>query len=102
MIKIFEEEYYNRDTLRLDVISLSDIYADEGYANVDIAPRIKQNPANSTVDIDFEISKGQLASLLGTIPETLSRIFSKMSEEGLIHVEGRSITILDREGLMDK
>jgi outer membrane protein insertion porin family len=58
-IKIFEEEYYNRDILRLDVISLSDIYADEGYANVDIAPRIKQNPANSTVDIDFEISKGQ-------------------------------------------
>ena len=58
-IKILEKEYYNRDALRLDVISLTDIYADEGYANVDIAPRIKQIPANSTVDIDFEISKGQ-------------------------------------------
>jgi outer membrane protein insertion porin family len=58
-IKIIEKEYYNRDTLRLDVIKLSDIYSDEGYANVDIAPRIKQNAAKSAVDIDFEISKGQ-------------------------------------------
>ena len=49
--------------------------------------------------IELEISKGQLASLLGTIPETLSRIFSKMSDEGLITVNGRVIQILDREGL---
>jgi CRP-like cAMP-binding protein len=52
--------------------------------------------------IELEISKGQLASLLGTIPETLSRIFAKMSEEGLIAVEGRTIRILDREGLADR
>lgn len=52
--------------------------------------------------IELPVSKGQLASLLGTIPETLSRIFSKMSDEGLIQVEGRTITILDRDGLMDK
>jgi CRP/FNR family transcriptional regulator len=52
--------------------------------------------------IELEISKGQLASLLGTIPETLSRIFAKMSEEGLIAVEGRTIRILDREGLVDR
>ncbi len=49
--------------------------------------------------IELEISKGQLASLLGTIPETLSRIFARMSDEGLIVVEGRTIHILDRERL---
>ncbi len=49
--------------------------------------------------VELEISKGQLASLLGTIPETLSRIFSKMSEENLIEVEGRKITIKDKEAL---
>ncbi len=49
--------------------------------------------------VELEISKGQLASLLGTIPETLSRIFAKMSEEGLIAVDGRIIRILNREGL---
>jgi CRP/FNR family transcriptional regulator, dissimilatory nitrate respiration regulator len=52
--------------------------------------------------VELEISKGQLASLLGTIPETLSRIFAKMSDEGLIRVEGKKISLLDREGLESK
>lgn len=52
---------------------------------------------NKTVSLS--ISKGQLASLLGTIPETLSRIFSRMTEQGLIEVRGRTIHLMDREGL---
>ncbi len=52
--------------------------------------------------IQLSVSKGQLASLLGTIPETLSRIFAKMTDEGLIRVDGKTITILDRQGLMRK
>lgn len=54
---------------------------------------------STTVELD--ISKGQLASLLGTIPETLSRIFAKMSEKGLIEVAGRQIILLDLDGLQD-
>jgi len=49
--------------------------------------------------IDLIISKGQLASLLGTIPETLSRIFARMMQQGLIQVEGRRINMTDRSGL---
>ncbi len=45
------------------------------------------------------ISKGQLASLLGTIPETLSRILKRMNALGLIETEGSRIKILDLEGL---
>jgi CRP/FNR family transcriptional regulator, dissimilatory nitrate respiration regulator len=55
----------------------------------------------SAARVDLPITKGQLASLLGTIPETLSRIFAKMSEEGLIDVQGRQIELLDRDGLAD-
>ena len=58
-LKILEEEYYNRDILRLDVIALTDIYADEGYANVDIAPRIAQDPEQLVVNITFDVAKGQ-------------------------------------------
>ncbi len=47
------------------------------------------------------VSKGQLASLLGTIPETLSRILNKMNNHGLIEVDGRSITLLDTHGLRE-
>ena len=49
--------------------------------------------------IDLNISKGQLASLLGTIPETLSRIFARMTQRGLIEVDGRHIKITDHSGL---
>jgi CRP/FNR family transcriptional regulator len=49
--------------------------------------------------VSLTISKGQLASLLGTIPETLSRILGKMTQQNLIQVEGRNITLLDRNGL---
>ena len=49
--------------------------------------------------VTLEISKGQLASLLGTIPETLSRMLAKMSEQSLIDVNGQTIRLLDPEGL---
>jgi len=52
-------------------------------------------------DLELTITKSQLASLLGTIPETLSRIFGKMSKQGLIELDGPRIRILDRQGLED-
>jgi|YNPNPStandDraft_1061719.scaffolds.fasta_scaffold00506_26 CRP-like cAMP-binding protein len=53
-----------------------------------------------STELLLDISKGQLASLLGTIPETLSRILARMSKRGLIQGEGtRRIRILDRQGL---
>jgi outer membrane protein insertion porin family len=58
-LKIVDEEYYNRDTLRLDVITLTDIYADEGYANVDISPRIEEDLKKLEVNITFDIDKGK-------------------------------------------
>jgi CRP/FNR family transcriptional regulator len=51
-------------------------------------------------DLLLEISKNQLASLLGTIPETLSRILARMNREGFIDSTGpRQIRILNRKGL---
>ncbi len=49
--------------------------------------------------VDLRISKKQLASMLGATPETLSRMFAKMSDQGLIEVEGRRIRLLDRQKL---
>jgi CRP/FNR family transcriptional regulator, dissimilatory nitrate respiration regulator len=50
-------------------------------------------------DIELEVPKTQLASLLGTIPETLSRILSKMVKHGFIESEGPRIKIVNRPGL---
>ena len=49
--------------------------------------------------LKLEITKTQLAALLGTIPETLSRMFYKLSSEGLITINGSEIQLLDLEGL---
>jgi CRP/FNR family transcriptional regulator len=55
---------------------------------------------NRSANLTLDISKTQLASLLGTIPETLSRILARMSTEDLIESDGhRTIKILDRDGL---
>lgn len=54
-----------------------------------------------TRHIELNITKTQLASLLGTIPETLSRILGKMVKQGLIESEGSRIKILDHQGLED-
>ena len=51
-----------------------------------------------TNDLTLEISKAQLASILGTIPETLSRILSRMTNEGILESdEKRHIRIKDRK-----
>jgi CRP-like cAMP-binding protein len=52
-------------------------------------------------EFQLDLAKSQLASLLGTIPETLSRIFGKMSSQGLIRISGPQIQIIDRMGLED-
>ena len=59
----------------------------------------QEQEAEDTVSLP--ISKGQLASLLGTIPETLSRILTKMSNSGLIDVSRGEIKLLDYDGLED-
>lgn len=47
------------------------------------------------------ISKTQLASNLGTTSETLSRTFRKLSDDDMIHVQGKKIVILDPDRLAD-
>lgn len=45
--------------------------------------------------LDLEMKKGELASHLGTVSETLSRTFRKLKEEGIIEVEGSRVIIMD-------
>ena len=60
---------------------------------------ITQAEAVNANRITLSMTKGMLASQLGTIAETVSRTLRKMQEQGLIVVEGRQITIKQREEL---
>lgn len=50
-------------------------------------------------ELTLDLTKGQLASYLGTIQETLSRILKRLSDQELIAIKGRQVTLLDVEGL---
>jgi CRP/FNR family transcriptional regulator len=47
----------------------------------------------------LDISKNQLAAILGTVPETLSRAFFRLKSLGMIDLDGATITIKDLKGL---
>lgn len=49
--------------------------------------------------LELTISQRELAKILGATPEALSRTLRKMSNEGILAVDGRLITILNRKAM---
>ena len=54
---IAKEPFFNRETVRKDVLNLTDLYADAGYAYADIAPTTRENQNTHLVDITYQIKK---------------------------------------------
>lgn len=59
---------------------------------------LSEQAGNADV-VELDLPKGQLAARLGTIPETLSRVFTRLSREGLIQINGVKVALLDRDRL---
>lgn len=53
---------------------------------------LKEKTGSSTITLP--ISKRDLAMLLGAAPETISRIFTKLQNDGVISFNGKEITII--------
>ncbi|WP_240359767.1 outer membrane protein assembly factor BamA [Pyxidicoccus trucidator] len=49
---------FNRTQLSQDILSVSDVYYDRGYAYANINPVTSVNADNKTVDLTFEVQKG--------------------------------------------
>lgn len=56
-----------------------------------------QQPVSARVKLD--VSKGVLSNILGASQETLSRVLSKLTQEGLIEVQGKEIILRDMDRL---
>lgn len=52
-------------------------------------------------EVNLPVSKTELAHLLGTTAESLSRSLRTLSDQGAIAVDGRQINLLDADALMD-
>jgi CRP/FNR family transcriptional regulator len=59
---------------------------------VDLASK-KSTTYQGTTYLDLEIKKGELASHLSTVSETLSRSLKKLKEDGVIEVKGSRVVI---------
>ncbi|HBA87566.1 MAG TPA: outer membrane protein assembly factor BamA [Geobacter sp.] len=56
-------QLFSRSDLRTDVFALTDFYADKGYAFANAAPLTKLNPENHTIDITFDLEKGEKVTI---------------------------------------
>jgi outer membrane protein insertion porin family len=58
-IGLKQGEVFSRAKLRGDVFSLTDLYADKGYAFANVNPLTKTNPEKKVIDITFDFEKGE-------------------------------------------
>ncbi|MBA1147935.1 helix-turn-helix domain-containing protein [Ectothiorhodospiraceae bacterium WFHF3C12] len=65
---------------------------------LDIAARNLRN-GGSESHFELPIRHGELANLLGLAHETLSRVFSQLTGQGLLECEGREVRLRDITGL---
>ncbi len=78
-------------------LSLEDVVTRLAEYILDLLPDDKA--AEHTIVL--EEKKMVLASILGTIPETLSRAFAGLSKSGAISIDGQTIIVHDRHRLAD-
>ncbi|HEY6837836.1 MAG TPA: outer membrane protein assembly factor BamA, partial [Geobacteraceae bacterium] len=51
-------DIFSRSALRSEVFTLTDYYADKGYSFANVNPLTRVNPEQKTVDVTFEMEKG--------------------------------------------
>ncbi|MCK5695388.1 MAG: outer membrane protein assembly factor BamA [Desulfobacula sp.] len=54
-----EGEFYNRESIRNDILSISDAYSNQGFANVNIRPIVNKDDKKHMMTISYSIDKGE-------------------------------------------
>ena len=79
---------------QIEELSFAEVPARLAAYLVELAER-KSVTLQGKTYLDLDMKKGELASRLGTVSETLSRTFRKLKEEGIVEVEGSRFVIYD-------
>jgi len=56
-------------------------------------------PAANGLHVSLGMKKGDLAMALGTTPESLSRAFARLKDDGVMIVSGQDVTVTDMRAL---
>jgi CRP/FNR family transcriptional regulator len=66
-----------------------------------VGQRVDEHSAtqDGRIEVELGVTRVELAAVLGTVPETLSRAFHLLQSEGILESDGRHVTVLDRQAL---
>jgi CRP/FNR family transcriptional regulator len=73
---------------------LNDTYSRTAQAIIRLAEEHGKNKSEG-VELKLELSRQELANMIGTARETVSRILSQFKKEGAIEISGKRIVIKD-------
>lgn len=75
LLKTKSGSYYNREALLKDMETITTTANDEGYANADVNPRIASHEKEQIVDVNFQLTKGNLVHIarIGISGNTITR-----------------------------
>jgi outer membrane protein insertion porin family len=62
-VKLKPGDIFSREVLRGDIFTLTDVYADKGYAFANVSPLSKVEQEKKTVDITFDFEKGEIVHI---------------------------------------
>ncbi len=57
-LEIKKMDYFSQEVLRKDIMKLTNLYADQGFAHCNISPRIIKDPEKKVVNIRLVVNKG--------------------------------------------
>jgi outer membrane protein insertion porin family len=60
ILQIFHGEFFSKSLMRQDILAITDIYADEGYAYSEVIPKVQRRDQELLVDVTYDIRKGPL------------------------------------------
>ena len=86
-----------KDSMALvELLALKDI--PQRVASFLLLSTMKKNSGEKAV-VDLMITRREMAKIIGSTPETLSRVLKKMAMEDMIELEGRCLRVLNRDAL---
>jgi len=77
---------------QIEELSFAEVPARLAAYLLELAER-KSTSFQGKTYLDLDMKKGEMASRLGTVSETLSRSFKKLKDEGVIEVDGSRVLI---------
>lgn len=97
IIKVFSKKLYSSQQ-KVKELALGDTYTRTAQTIIKLA---QSNGVQTSEGIEFQLnlSRQDLANLIGTARETVSRALSQFKKEGSIHIDRRKIIIKDMKKL---